>query len=213
MIVFMDSDIPSIYFPIGDPGDGGSCAFATEQCMTYCPSGQLRNQYEEKALAFFKENSAKKVADQIKANLGVLADKPYNAKMLQWFPWGDCLPELTEKTAEIILSLHDAGIPQYGFTRNRKLWMLVPNEDRLHLGLTVDDYDEALLLSHVSQKMVAFPSFETGYAHMIFNGKVVSRCSGWWCHTETESRNSDCTRCLACGEGCYFRIPAKRGEE
>jgi len=94
-----------------------------------------------------------------------------------------------------------------GFTRNKKLWESVPNHDSLHIGLTIDDMDEALAMSIQSGKMTCCPEFETGYAQMIFSGKVRTRCSGWWCITEKgETRNSDCTQCLAVGEGCYYRF-------
>lgn len=201
-ILHMDSDIPSIYFPIGSPKKGGTCEFATEKCMEYCPSGQVVNEHEKYALAYFKNNSSCAIADKIITDFGFLANRPYNAKMIQWFVWGDCPSSLTEKVSEVILKIRDAGIPQYGFTRNRHLWELVPNEDRLHIGLTVDDPKIALELS--VDKMTAHPDFEHGYAEMIFKGEIRSRCNGWWCITELETRNSDCTRCLAHGEGCYF---------
>ena len=205
-IIMMDCDCPSIYMPIGKPSDGGTCAFATDKCMQYCPSGMVINDIERGILKFFKEKSASIIVERLHKEFCSLLLNPRAERMLQWWTWGDCLPELTKKVSEVIISLHDKGIPQYGFTRNRKLWEIVPNQMSLHLGLTVDDMDEALGLSVESGKMTACPDFEAGYAQMIFSGKVRSRCSGWWCITERgETRNSDCTQCLAAGEGCYYR--------
>ena len=203
-ILHMDSDIPSVYFPIGTLKSGGTCEFATKKCMKYCPSGQKVNEHEKYALSFFKKNSIGDVSKKIINDFGYLANRPYNAKMIQWFVWGDCPSSLTEKVAGVILKTRDAGIPQYGFTRNRSLWGMIPNEDRLHIGLTVDNLKEAVKLS--TDKMTAHPDFEHGYAEMIFNGKIRSRCNGWWCITELETRESDCSRCMSHGEGCYFHV-------
>jgi len=199
----MDSDIPSVYFPIGKPADGGTCFAATEQCMEYCPSGMEINEHERFALQFFKKNNSDTIAARMIRDFGYLANRPYNAKMIQWFVWGDCLPELTEKVAMVILYLRDEGIPQYGFTRNKELWTAVPKEDRLSIGLTIENLVKAKAYSAKTQKMIAHPDFKTGYAEMLFDGKVKTRCNGWWCKTETETRNSDCTRCLIHSEGCY----------
>lgn len=204
-ILNMDADIPSIYFPIGKPSDGGTCFAATEKCMEYCPSGMEINEHERFALRFFKKNEATVIAQRILLDFGYLANRAKNAKMIQWFVWGDCLPELTEKVAKVILQLRDEGIPQYGFTRSVELWKALPKEDRLNVGLTIDDLDRALSVSLESGKMTAHPDFESGYAEMIFDGEIKSRCNGWWCKTPTETRNSDCTRCLIYGQGCYSR--------
>ena len=204
-ILYMDSDIPSVYFPIGKPKDGGTCFAATKKCIEYCPSGLEVNEHERFALRFFQKNNPSVITIKMIKDFGYLVSRPYNAKMIQWFVWGDCLPELTEKVANVIQRLRDEGIPQYGFTRNVKLWEKIPKEDRLNIGLTVDDIEEAKQISLTSGKMIAHPDFETGYAEMVFNGKIRSRCNGWWCKTEIETRNSDCTRCMSHGEGCYFR--------
>ena len=202
----MDCDCPSIYMPIGPPSEGGTCAFATKQCMQYCPSGMVINDVERNVLRFFRENDAGTVVQRLHGEFLEMMKNPRAEQMIQWWTWGDCLPELTDKVAAVILGLSDLGVSQYGFTRNRKLWELIPSHDTLHLGLTVDDLDEAMRLSVESGKMIACPSFDEGYAQMIFDGKIRTRCSGWWCITEhDETRNSDCTQCLAAGEGCFYR--------
>ena len=205
-ILLMDCDCPSIYMPVGNPKDGGTCAFATKKCMEYCPSGMVANDVERNVLSFFLEKDAETVADRLYAEFLDVMKNPRAEKMIQWWTWGDCLPELTEKIAIIILSLNNKGVPQYGFTRNRRLWEILPCYHDLHIGLTSDDLSEALKLSVESGKMTACPNYEEGYAQMIFTGKIRSKCSGWWCITEEgETRNSDCTQCLAAGQGCYFR--------
>ncbi len=205
-LIMMDCDCPSIYMPIGHPSQGGTCAFATERCMQYCPSGMVTNNIERYCLQYFKAHNTNTIIKRLHKEFLAVMRNPRAERMLQWWTWGDCLPELTDKVAEVIISLHHIGIPQYGFTRNKRLWQIIPSHDSLHIGLTVDDMDEALKLSIESKKMTACPDFEAGYAQMIFTGKIRSKCSGWWCITERgETRNSDCTQCLAAGEGCYFR--------
>lgn len=202
-IVFMDSDIPSIYFPVGLPIDGGTCEFATKVCLEHCPSGGAVNEHERYALQYFINHTSKEVFAKIVLDFGELADRPYNAKMLQWYTWGDCPSKLTQKVYEIILMLCGEGIPQYGFTRNERLWELVPQKDRLNIGLSLDNLDLAIHKSLESGKMTACPDYEAAYARMIFNGQIQATCNGWWCITKSETRNSDCTKCLAYGEGCY----------
>jgi len=206
-IILMDCDCPSIYFPIGPPSEGGTCAFATKKCMEYCPSGMVTNDIERNALRFFFENTDSEIISRLHREFREVLKNPRAERMLQWWTWGDCLPELTDKVSAVITGLHSRGVPQYGFTRNRALWEAVPDYDSLHIGLTIDDMDEALNLSVTSGKMTACPDFSAGYAQMIFDGEIRARCSGWWCITERgETRNSDCTQCLAAGEGCYYRI-------
>jgi len=200
----MDLDVPSIYFPVGDVSTGGTCEFSTEKCRKYCPSGMSVSKHEKYALNFFKNENVTTVVAKIKEDFEYLVNRSCNdTKMIQWFTWGDCLSTLTDKMAAIISDVHDLGIPLYGFTRNRLLWEIVPNKDRLRIGLTVDNLKKALNMS--TEKMIAHSDFKHGYAEMIFKGKIRSRCNGWQCITELETRDSDCSRCLIYGEGCYFR--------
>jgi len=199
----MDSDIPSIYFPIGSLEDGGTCEFATLKCQEYCPSGMKSNYHERYALDYFKNNSARKVVNKLIEDFNYLIAIPYNSKMIQWYTWGDCPSELTEKVVLIILNIYRQKIPQYGFTRNIKLWEKIPKKYGLSIGLTVDSLDKAKKISLASGKMTAYPDFASGYANMIIDGKIKTKCNGWWCITDKETRNSDCSRCLSCIEGCY----------
>ena len=203
-ILHMDSDIPSIYLPVGDISAGGTCEFSTDRCKENCPSGMLVSKHEKYALDFFKTEDVMTIVTKIKEDFDYIVNRPCNdTKMIQWFAWGDCLSILTDKVATVILSIRNLGIPQYGFTRNHHLWEIVPIEDRLRIGLSVDNLKKALDMS--TEKMIAHSDFKHGYAEMIFKGKIRSRCNGWQCMTELENRISDCNRCLIHGEGCYFK--------
>ncbi len=202
-ILHMDSDIPSVYFPIGKLIDEGTCEFSTYKCIEYCPSGQVINKHERYTLTYFKNYLPINIFKKLFSDFKYLAAIPYNAKMIQWFAWGDCLSELTEKVAQIILMVQDEKIPQYGFTRNKRLWKILPSTDILNIGLSVDDLTQAKKMSIESGKMISHPDYESGYAEMIFSGEIVTRCNGWWCITNEETRNSDCTKCLTESTGCY----------
>jgi len=204
-VLHMDSDIPSVYFPIGSLSEGGTCEFSTKKCRYYCPSGGEINEHEKWAYNYFKKHNEETVLKKIMYDYKELSKIPYNAKMIQWFAWGDCPSELTEKVTVCILAIKDEGIPQYGFTRNRRLWEIIPHYDNLSIGLSLDDLDNAKEMSIINGKMTAHPNFQSGYAEMIFNGRIVSKCNGWWCITDAETQNSDCTRCLTNNDGCYSR--------
>lgn len=205
-LVFMDSDIPSIYFPVGKPKDGGSCAFATKKCLEYCPSGQIVNDHEKAALLYFMEKPAEEVVFKIILDYSRCLDKKISTPILQWFVWGDCLPELTRKISLIISLIYKAGIVQYGSTRNKKLWESLPRE--CNIAFTMDDIDKAKELSVISGRRTCSPDINTGYAQFIYGGVITAKCSGWWCHLiGGEVRESDCSVCSENKEGCFTFKP------
>ncbi len=197
-IVFGDCEIASLYFPVGDPADGGTCAYATEECLENCPSCGVTNEHEVRALKFFRENDAKTIADRITREL-----TDTNQTLLQWNCWGDCLPELTEKTSTIMQRLYAKGLWQYGFTRNLRLWEITPRYDRLRIGLSVDSEDEAIERS--ANKLVCFPLVEEGMGQFFFGSQMVARCSGYWCTwlPEGHTHNSVCKLCIKHRRGCF----------
>lgn len=196
-LIFKDGDIPSTYFPVGRPEDGGTCAYATEQCWELCPSSQVTNLHEVKALKLMKEQSATWLTNNILRELK-------DAELFQWYVWGDCLPELTKKTAKIMKALHEHGIKQFGFTRNKALWDIV-SELGIRIGLTVNSEEEAIELSK-DNKLVCWPDFDRSEARLHVGGVMVARCSGWWCVLLKEPdvyHNSSCGYCLYHKEGCF----------
>jgi len=204
-ILHMDSDIPSVYFPIGKLKDGGTCEFATRKCIEHCPSGQTINEHERYALNYFQKHNQDKIFQKMLFDYDQLSLIPYNAKMIQWFAWGDCPSNLTGKVAAVMLLLQKQKIPQYGFTRNKMLWKMIPASNFLNIGLSIDVLEKAKQVSVESGKLTAHPDFDSGYAEMIFDGKIITRCNGWWCIVEKtgETRNSDCALCLTENTGCY----------
>jgi hypothetical protein len=200
-MLHLDGDIPSIYLPVGRPEHGGTCAFATINCLDYCPSGQIVNVHEKNALRLLKLKSPIELIASILLDYEMLT-KQGSANMIQWFTWGDCLPDLTEKVANVIINLNESGVVQYGSTRNKKLWELLPT--KCHFAFTMDNVDKAKELSKLSGKRTCSPDTNTGYAQFIFAGRIIAKCSGWWHITPKETRNSDCTKCLLQNDGCFY---------
>ena len=210
-ILLLDSDVPSIYFPIGSLAQGGTCEFSTEECREKCPSGGMEEvtAHEKFSYDYFLKHNENTIFKKLLDDFNELTKTPRNAKLIQWFTWGDCTVKLTGKIIVVILKIKDIGIPQYGFTRNKMLWEMIPENEDLSIGLSIDDLDEARKVSIESGKMTAHPDFGSNYAEMIFDGKIVARCNGWWCKildTEEkviEERESNCTTCHTSSQDNY----------
>jgi hypothetical protein len=200
-IVFMDGMFPAIFFPVGDPALGGSCAFLSEHCLSYCPA-QETNKHEIRALKFFKEQDEAVIVDKIIEDMCV-----YTITHLYWWPWGDCLPELTDKITNIMSKLSDIGILQNGYTRNPILWRNIHalNKDNLKIGFHVDTVEEAKILS--DGKVMCCPDVAVTKAELYFNGEKVARCCGIWCDwlTQDETLIADCQECYLYKEGCFIQ--------
>lgn len=197
-IVFLEGDIPSTYFPAGRPQDGGTCAYATAECIEECPSGQLTNPHEIAALGLMKSQTARWLVGTILAELG-------GRTLFQWHVWGDCLPELTAKCALVMRGLERMGVRNFGFTRNPELWKLA-SAAGIHVGLSVDTEKEAVELSQTGH--VCWPDRYRGVTRMYANGQMTAICNGWWCTwlPEEEMHNSDCRRCITERRGCFHAL-------
>ena len=199
-IVFMDGMFPAIFFPVGKPEDGGSCKYLSEHCLLYCPAKET-NEHEMRALEYFKKGRVDVIVNKIIDDMC-----SYNIMHLYWWPWGDCLPELTDKITDIMLKLSKIGILQNGYTRNRLLWqnMNFPQEDNLRIGLHVDIIEEAKELSE--NKVICCPDVVVGKAELYFNQEKIARCCGIWCDwlTTNETRIADCQECYLYKQGCFI---------
>lgn len=200
-IVFMDGMFPAIFFPVGKPEDGGSCEFLSEHCLQYCPA-QETNRHEIRALEFFKENTIDIIVDKILEDMNL-----YNIMHLYWWPWGDCLPELTDKISEIMLDLSEIGLLQNGYTRNMELWKLISfmrTKDTLRIGFHVDTVEEAKEMS-AHGHIICCPDVTVGKAELYLREKKIARCCGIWCEWVTvgDVRVADCQECFLYKQGCF----------
>lgn len=216
-IVFEDL-VPSIYFPTGLPEDGGTCAYSTDFCRQNCTNGGIKkdgesnlviSEPEKHTLEIFKREDPKYLAARITKE--ILETNVHNIPVLQWFVWGDCLPELTFKIAEIISILNAAGFYQYGFTKNLNLWNLVPFKKKLRLAASVESVEEAKRLS--KGDFACCSDVTTGYGRFYIDGALRCRCSGWWCEwiERKEIDNSNCYKCIHENQGCFWQSEKQKG--
>lgn len=202
-IVFMDGMFPAIFFPVGKPEDGGSCAYLTDHCLQYCPA-QETNRHEVRALEFFKENDVSTIVEKILEDMNL-----YGIMHLYWWPWGDCLPELTEKISDIMLELSEIGLLQNGYTKNQNLWRLINlvagKKDNLKIGFHVDTTEEAKELSS-KMHVICCPDITVGKAELYYRGDKIARCCGIWCDwlERDETRVADCQECYLYKQGCFI---------
>lgn len=202
-IVFLDGMFPVIMFPVGLPSTGGTCAYLTEHCLKYCPT-QETNIHEVRALNFFKENNKNTIVNKILEDMC-----SYNLMHLYWWPWGDCLPEMTDKIADIMFSLSSVGILQNGYTRNWSLWEKInfaPQIDNLRIGGHTDSIEEAKKISKNYERVICCPDIAVNKAELYFKGEKVARCCGIWCDwlTKNETRIADCQECFMFKQGCFI---------
>lgn len=196
-LIYNDNCVPSIYFPAGRERDGGTCTYATDECLQGCPSHLVYNGAIQQVFDAFQKYSIEGLVTKILSEL-----QAEGKKIIQWHAWGDCLPTMIEKEHYIMLRLKSEGITQFGFTRNRELWEAIPTSHNLRIGLSVDSGKEAVALSH--RGLVCWPHFNYGQARLFFEGKFVARCSGWWCVRRGEEPVAcNCEQCFLLNRGCF----------
>ncbi len=201
-IVFLDGMFPAIFFPVGLPKNNGSCAFLTDHCLKYCPAKET-NKHEIRALEYFKNNSIGEIKERILKEMC-----EYNVIHLYWFPWGDCLPELTDKITYVMLGLSGQGILQNGFTKNLSLWANINDfkKNNLKIGFHLDEIKN--IKKMFDNKIVCCPDINVGKAELYFNQKKIARCCGIWCDwlAANETRIADCQECFIYKQGCFYDI-------
>lgn len=115
--------VMGIYFPVGKLENGGTCEFATAECLKECiafhpDAKDPKIPYEDKLSTYhyFSENSDEIIVKNIITEL-----IESSCRIISWFVSGDCPTDLVYKIINVMLLLQNAGIVQCGFTRNREL--------------------------------------------------------------------------------------------
>ena len=100
--------------------------------------------------------------------------------------------------------LNKQRIIQNGFTRNRKLWDIIPCLSNLRFSLSVDSKKDAVQYS--INKTICFPDVDRAEARVFANGLKVARCSGYFCYRISQKRTTeaDCVACCKDRQGCFF---------
>lgn len=200
-ILFLENGSPCIFFPVGKIEDGGTCYYMTKECLAHCPSAGVVNEHEIRAYKYFKEFPVDVIVERILKEL-----KYFKSNWLGWFSWGDCPPSLVDKIYSIVMKLNSQGIFQSGFTRNRRLWEKLPCKDELRFSFSVDSEDEAIEYS--KEKTVCFPDVDKAQARVFVGGKMVARCTGYFCYIVSQKRTveADCDVCYQDKEGCFSKL-------
>lgn len=158
-LLYRQGNYGSLCFPYGKHADGGSCDFATPTCLEHCSEQYSAMSWFKDVLAFFESNNIitiyKKITEELNRN---------NFKLLYWFDCGDCPKRLTDKVLAIIDQLHNDGIIQLGFTRNKIFWKKVNMIDGIRFMLTVENKKNIK-----GEGFYALPDYDTAYTQIILN--------------------------------------------
>ena len=205
-----------IFFPIGKPKDGGTCEYASGECLKECYA--LDKDYDEminipeedkrEIYNFFIEKSTFSICSKIIEEMNGL-----QMKILSWFASGDCLDKDIDKLYQIMVLLTEEGIAQNGFTRNWKLYRRIINGGIIvHLVLTLES------LSHENNPfgdhplgLWAVPDYEKGMVRL-YNGKLGNKsyagCGSNDVVTKFDGKEvkitANCTGCYYKRLGCFY---------
>ncbi len=214
-ILYPFANVMGLFFPVGKLENGGTCAFATSQCLEKCcahhPGSGTKIGFEKKRMAysFFLDNTADKISRQILREL-----KKADCNIFTWFASGDCPSFLTDKYFDVIQILDKKGIIQTGVTRNSVLWGKcneLSNDSRVLL--TVENIEECLTYSE-KVRLYSLPNYKIGaidiYKVVYDKIYVRSGCGGSYYDDHIKSKGKvkahlklDCKACYVNKTGCF----------
>lgn len=197
-----DGKTSAIYFPPGLPERKGSCAFASMRCLVNCLTYLTHNSVTDYTFKKFQESSVQKIVSTIIKEL-----EYKDPKLLEWFCWGDCPPDMTEKILVIMGMLSKEGVIQCGFTRNKKLWDVALNIKNVRFAYTTEDVEEIDDLA--KDGLVAYPHYDTGET-LLFYKTTKERhhvsCGGSFVVEQATkiSYEAECSECYKKKRGCFI---------
>jgi len=204
-----DGKTMGLYFPPGLPERGGSCAFASMRCLVNCLSYLSHNTITDYTEDVFKTKTPKEIAAIIKKELG--RGKP---PLIEWFCWGDCMPNMTDKVLAVMKALSAMGFVQCGFTRNKLLWTECSGLTNIRMGYTTEDFDEIDGLA--KSGLVAYPNYDTGETRLYWGthkAELPSALCGSSFMSDRAtgiSYEADCSVCYARKRGCFTDFVYKK---
>lgn len=219
----------AIFFPVRRLSDGGTCQFATEQCLRECAAFKNASEsnkipYDEKVRIYKRVTEASifgvcsSFVDQLSR-----CEPP---RLLYWFASGDCPSKHQDRISTIMKYLSEQGVTQVGFTRNIDLWEETHELKGTKFVLTVED--EADIDNKIRKSgLYAVPNYKTGRVRVIRNTWVVKEpryeyhCpppvafgrpyrnkprAYWRKDTVNPEFHADCRICLNEAIGCFVSI-------
>lgn len=198
----------ALYFPPGLPERKGSCAFASMRCLVNCLSYLTHNTVTDNTVQIFKNKPSKTIANIIFEEI-----KDKNPLLVEWFCWGDCMPDMTDKVLTVMKLLSNKNVIQYGFTRNRKLWDATLKIQNTRIGFTEEDWNEVGKLA--MKGLVAFPRYDIGVTQLYLRGEKpyqAGSCGSSFMqyHATKIVYDADCSECYKNKRGCFTRFEVIR---
>jgi len=200
-----DGKTNAIFFPPGLPERKGSCAFASMRCLVNCLTYLIHNSVTDYTFKQFKECNVEKIVSIIVKEL-----KSKKPKLLEWFCWGDCPPDMTEKILVIMNMLSKKGVIQCGFTRNKKLWEAALGIKNIRLGYTSEDIEE-IDDSLAKKGLVAFPVYDSGETLLFYKThkeRHYASCGASFVEEIVTkiSYEAECSECYKNKRGCFTKF-------
>jgi len=211
-LLYPFANVLGLFFPVGKLENGGTCEFATLECLKKCCAfkggEKIDFDLKQKCFDYFRINTKEIILEKIIQEL-----KEKGETILTWFASGDCPKFLTSKFAWIVHRLDNEGIIQVGFTRNDYLYdytsLDIKNGKVL---LTMENYQGIK-----TSGLYSIPDYKTGAINII---KVIGEekflhdgCRG---SSEFKIKNKekvkshlklDCRYCYENKTGCFTEIP------
>jgi len=205
-ILHIFSGVAGVFFPAGKLEDGGTCEFASCECLEKCAAfsnatnkNKIGYQPKYEALEFITKQPIFVVCNKILEEMSRL-----ESRILYWFAAGDCMRRHTQRIASIMRHLSLEGVIQCGFTRNRTLWGIASEISGLHLALTIEDEEAAKKLSN--EGIVVIPDYESEKILFYFNTRHYGSCGVKGYNDLSElSIGDSCKDCYKNRLGCFAR--------
>lgn len=215
-LLYPFANVMCLFFPIGKLENGGTCEFASEECLKKCcankPGSAFRKGYKEMrrdVFNYFLNNSPGKITSRILIEL-----EDVNCNIFSWFSSGDCPEFLTSKYISIVAKIDAEGIIQTGFTRNRRLWLFCKNHLTINarILLTVEN------INNISQPGIySVPDYELGCINIwkltTYKKYVTEGCGGGFYkdHIRKSGKDQshlelDCKACHQNNTGCFMNF-------
>lgn len=216
------SGVMAIFFPVGKTTKGGTCEFATEQCLKECAAFKFATKdnkipYKNK-LDLYKAittGDTGLVVDEIVKEM-----KERDVNILYWFASGDCQKKYTQRIFNIMRHISLEGIVQQGFTRNIVLWRNALEIENMNMVLTVESGGKISDDMKRSRGLFAEPDFKTGkvkifqyywevteprweyYCGGSFTRPTRNKATTGWSVNDIE-KGPNCQLCYDKKKGCY----------
>ena len=209
-ILFPYSGVACVSFPVGKLENGGTCEFATKQCLEECAASKNAKEsafpgepgyiigYEPKqrAFRFMTERPLFLVCNRILYEM-----KRMKSKILYWFISGDCMIKHEKRILGIMKHLHTEEVIQCGFTRNVNLWKEAKRLG-IRIALAVENKQQAGRLS--IEGLIALPNYKTQRAEIYLRRKKWGACGfADYIQYDKLQFEANCRSCYDNQRGCF----------